>query len=59
MLNTIWFTDQKCSENGKKLLLHVSTYISTDSSSGATRMDDPNLCFIAKIVQCEDFLLIL
>lgn len=39
--------------------LSVSTYCSAHCSSGAARMQSSNLCFIAKIVQCEDFLLIL
>lgn len=37
----------------------MSTYCSPNSSSGAARVDDSNLSFVAEIIQCEDFLLIL
>ncbi len=37
----------------------MPTYCSPHCSSGASRVDDSNLCFIVEIIQCEDFLLIL
>lgn len=36
-----------------------STYCSSHCSSGATRVENSNLCFIAEIVQCKDLFLIL
>ena len=48
--------DMKVDDN---LEFQVYTYCSPHCSSGASRVNYPNLCFIAKIVQSEDFLLIL
>lgn len=39
--------------------IQMSTYCSPHCCSGATRMDNANLCFVAKIVQWEDFFLVL